>query len=58
MNPYYADEHVTHYTRRLLAEEFARRGFRLEATRYVLRAEMILALRKGDGGPGGGSILA
>jgi len=45
----YADEHVTHYTRELLVDEFERRGFRLEATRYIARAELILAFRKPDG---------
>ena len=42
----YADEHISHYTRRGLLEEFARRGFTHEATRYILRGELILAFRK------------
>jgi SAM-dependent methyltransferase len=42
----YADEHISHYTRQGLLEEFARRGFTHEATRYVLRGELILAFRK------------
>jgi dolichol-phosphate mannosyltransferase len=42
----YADEHIAHYTRRGLIDEFARRGFALEATRYIMRGELILALRK------------
>jgi glycosyltransferase involved in cell wall biosynthesis len=40
------DEHVAHYTRRGLIDEFARRGFALEATRTILRGELILAFRK------------
>jgi dolichol-phosphate mannosyltransferase len=44
----YADEHITHYTRRELVEFFEARGFRLEAVRYILRAELILAFRKGQ----------
>jgi SAM-dependent methyltransferase len=42
----YADEHISHYTRKGLLEEFARRGFTHEATRYILRGELILAFRK------------
>jgi SAM-dependent methyltransferase len=42
----YADEHISHYTREGLLEEFARRGFTHEATRYILRGELILAFRK------------
>ena len=42
----YADEHISHYTRKGLLEEFARRGFVYEATRYILRGELILAFRK------------
>jgi SAM-dependent methyltransferase len=42
----YADEHITHYTRRGLVEEMEGRGLRLEAVRYILRAELILAFRK------------
>jgi SAM-dependent methyltransferase len=42
----YADEHISHYTRKGLLEEFAQRGFTHEATRYILRGELILALRK------------
>jgi SAM-dependent methyltransferase len=43
----YADEHVTHYTRRGLEEHFRGRGFTLEEARYILNGELILALRKG-----------
>lgn len=43
----YADEHISHYTREELVGLFERRGFRLEVTRYIARAEMILAFRKG-----------
>jgi SAM-dependent methyltransferase len=42
----YADEHISHYTRNGLIAEFARRGFAHEATRYILRGELILAFRK------------
>ena len=42
----YADEHISHYTRKGLLEEFARRGYAHEATRYILRGELILAFRK------------
>lgn len=42
----YADEHISHYTRRGLLEDFRRRGYTHEATRYVLRGELILAFRK------------
>jgi hypothetical protein len=42
----YADEHVAHYTRQELIDTFAARGFVLEATRYILRGELILAFRK------------
>ena len=42
----YADEHISHYTQRGLLEEFRQRGYTHEATRYVLRGELILAFRK------------
>jgi glycosyltransferase involved in cell wall biosynthesis len=42
----YADEHISHYTRRELILIFERRGLKLEATRYILRGELILAFRK------------
>jgi len=43
----YADEHITHYTRAELVDEFiSKRGYRLEAVKYILRGELILALRK------------
>jgi SAM-dependent methyltransferase len=42
----YADEHISHYTRRGLLEDFETRGYRHEATRYILRGELILAFRK------------
>lgn len=44
----YADEHISHYTRKGLLAEFARRGYAHEATRYILRGELILAFRKPD----------
>ena len=43
----YADEHISHYSRRELIERFESRGFTLEAVRYILRGELIVALRKG-----------
>jgi len=42
----YADEHISHYTRQGLLAEFSRRGYAHEATRYILRGELILAFRK------------
>jgi dolichol-phosphate mannosyltransferase len=42
----YADEHITHYSRDGLVEVFQKRGYVLEEERYILRAELILALRK------------
>jgi dolichol-phosphate mannosyltransferase len=42
----YADEHIAHYTRRELIDHFEKLGFQPEAVRYILRGELILALRK------------
>jgi len=43
----YADEHITHYTYQELFDEFVtNRGYKLEATRYILHGELILGLRK------------
>lgn len=43
----YADEHITHYSYQELFDEFVtRRGYKLEATRYILQGELILGLRK------------
>lgn len=42
----YADEHIAHYSRGELLEWFGSRGFTLEAVRYILRGELIIALRK------------
>lgn len=42
----YADEHIAHYTRQGLIDYFEARGFTHEATRYILRGELILAFRK------------
>ncbi len=42
----YADEHIAHYTREELIARFAALGFSHEATRYILRGELILAFRK------------
>jgi hypothetical protein len=42
----YADEHIAHYSRKELVERFEARGFKLEAVRYILRGELILAFRK------------
>jgi dolichol-phosphate mannosyltransferase len=42
----YADEHIAHYTRDELRARFETRGYVLEGLRYILRGELILALRK------------
>jgi dolichol-phosphate mannosyltransferase len=42
----YADEHIAHYTRSELLGLFAARGYTHEATRYIMRGELILAFRK------------
>lgn len=42
----YADEHIAHYTREGLLRHFASLGYTHEATRYILRGELILAFRK------------
>lgn len=42
----YADEHIAHYSRRELLDIFTARGFAHEATRYILRGELIMAFRK------------
>ncbi|MHC0019734.1 hypothetical protein ACW2B4_18555, partial [Acinetobacter pittii] len=42
----YADEHIAHYTRAELTEIFAHRGFELDATRYIMKGELIMAFRK------------
>ena len=43
----YADEHITHYTYQELVDEFvSKRGYTLEAVKYILKGELILALRK------------
>ncbi len=38
----YADEHITHYTRRSLEEILRQHGFQVQAVDWVCRAEMIL----------------
>jgi hypothetical protein len=42
----YADEHISHYTFDGLVTYFTSLGYTHEATRYVLRGELILAFRK------------
>ena len=42
----YADEHIAHYTRRELIDLMGQRGFIHEATRYILRGELIMAFRR------------
>jgi hypothetical protein len=42
----YEDELIAHYTRDELVAQFEAQGWRLEATRYILRGELILAFRK------------
>ena len=54
----YADEHIAHYTRTELLDMFERRGFTHEATRYILRGELILALRKGGARQASAPVLA
>ncbi len=49
----YADEHIAHYTRAELIARFEALGFRHEATRYILRGELILAFRKAGTGISG-----
>jgi dolichol-phosphate mannosyltransferase len=41
-----AREHISHYSHSELVERFESRDFKLEAVRYILRGEMILAFRK------------
>lgn len=47
----YAEEHVSHYTRPELIRLYRDRGYSLEATRYILRGELILGLRKASACP-------
>src|SRR5438105_6723765 len=42
----YKDEHITHYTKESLAELAARYGFEIVDEAYVLRSELVLAMRK------------
>jgi SAM-dependent methyltransferase len=42
----YADEHIAHYTRDELIAHFTAMGWRHDATRYILRGELILAFTK------------
>jgi SAM-dependent methyltransferase len=42
----YADEHIAHYSLAELKAIFARRGYTFEASRYILRGELIIAVRK------------
>lgn len=42
----YADEHISHYSRKELLALFEVRGYKLEATRYILNGELILKFRK------------
>ena len=42
----YADEHIAHYTRDELIARYTGMGWTHEATRYILRGELILAFRK------------
>jgi len=44
----YKDEHITHYTRAGLEVLSREWGFRVEDVDYVLRSELIMALRKED----------
>lgn len=42
----YADEHIAHYSMEKLVQFFTQRGYQLEAHRYILKGELILAFRK------------
>jgi dolichol-phosphate mannosyltransferase len=42
----YADEHISHYTRRELLTLLGSKGFHHEASRYIARGELIMAFRK------------
>jgi dolichol-phosphate mannosyltransferase len=42
----YADEHIAHYTLAELTDTFTKRGFIVEDVRYILKGELIMALRK------------
>jgi dolichol-phosphate mannosyltransferase len=42
----YADEHVTHYSRKTLTEALTQRGFQINDFGYVGRAELILQARR------------
>ena len=42
----YADEHIAHYTYDELKRRFEQLGFTFEEARYILRGELIMALRK------------
>jgi len=42
----YADEHISHYTQKELVKLMEKRGLKLEAIRYILRGELIMAFRK------------
>ncbi|MBI3010602.1 MAG: glycosyltransferase [Candidatus Omnitrophica bacterium] len=44
----YADEHISHYTRRGLEQLLSVMDYRIEAMRYIFRGELILAARKGS----------
>jgi SAM-dependent methyltransferase len=44
----YADEHVTHYTRRLLLDALAQRGWQCSNLRFICRAEMIGLFQRHD----------
>jgi dolichol-phosphate mannosyltransferase len=44
----YADEHIAHYNQKELVKLLENRGLKLEATRYILRGELIMAFRKAN----------
>lgn len=48
----YKDEHITHYTNASLTEVATRHGFEVLEHAYVLRSELVLAMRKGIAGGG------
>ncbi|HME90969.1 MAG TPA: glycosyltransferase, partial [Myxococcaceae bacterium] len=44
----YADEHITHYTRKNLTEIVTRHGFSVEEVTYVVRSELIMRCRRNE----------
>lgn len=49
----YADEHITHYTREKLTERLTAMGLKVEDSACIMRAELIMKVRKPGKGSGG-----